>query len=616
MSQPSLFDIPPGGFREPDKNCDNTVPDGGAGEPATGRPCGRQGSFNFQELSLDVEATGRDPFVDRAVGIALCKERGRAFYVPVRHTDGPNLEGAFTLLKPPLESEAIAKIGHNLKYDILMLRNEGIRTRGVLYDTMVASYLLNPNKPNHSLEDVSLEHLAYRKRSFSEALGRRHSFSEVPVAEATRYAAEDAALAMELRETLFAKLKDAGLLDLYLTVEMPLVYVLADMEEAGVRIRQERLFALSKELQGELDVLRSKIYALAGEEFNINSPRQLAKILFERLGLTPTKKTKTGFSTGMEILEELAKSHDLPGEILNYRMLHKLKTTYVDTLPRLVNRKTGRVHTSFNQTGTATGRLSSSDPNLQNIPVRGEWGRKIREVFVAADGNVLLSADYSQVELRILAHLSGDERLREAFMSDVDVHTSTAAELFGVSADSVTPDMRRVAKTVNFGVVYGISPFGLSEALGISQKEAALYIGRYFETHGGVKKYIDETIAFAREHDFVITLLGRKRPVPEIGSQNVTVRQQAERIVMNTPIQGAAADMIKIAMIRIAKRLSSSKLGTKMVLQIHDELLFEVPERELQEVRELVAHEMEHALPLSVPVKVEVGTGRNWAEAH
>jgi DNA polymerase-1 len=568
------------------------------------------------ELAFDVEATGRDPFSDSLVGIALCREKGRAFYVPLRHAGGPNIPDALELLAPVLRDESVPKIGHNLKYDILMLRREGIAVAGTLYDTMLASYLLNPNKPGHSLEDTALEYLHHKKRPFSEALGKRESFAEVPVEEATRYAAEDALLAFELKEILFALLRERGLEGLYFDVEMPLIGVLCDMEEAGVSVDTGLLRDLSKELERSLTLLEQRIYVLAGGEFNINSPKQLASVLFERLGLKPLKKTKTGYSTSVEILEELAGSHELPGEILNYRTLFKLKSTYVDALPRLINSKSGRIHTSFNQTATATGRLSSSEPNLQNIPVRGEWGARIREVFIAADGFQLLSADYSQVELRVLAHMSGDSTLTEAFLANVDIHTRTASEIFGIPPESVTPDMRRVAKTVNFGVIYGISPFGLSEALKIPQKEAGTYIERYFATHSGVKSYIDETLGQARHDGFVTTLLGRKRPLPEINSTNPSVRQQAERMAVNTPIQGAAADLIKLAMINVSKRLREQCLRTRMVLQIHDELLFEVPEEELLAARNLITYEMEHALKLSVPLKVDTGTGKSWAKAH
>ncbi len=570
----------------------------------------------LQELSVDIEATGRDPMSDTIVGVALCKERGKAYYVPLRHTGDFNLDNALSMLKSILEDPSVAKIGHNLKYDFLLLRQEEIRVKGFLYDTMVASYLLNPNKPDHSLEEATLQYLSHKKKSFTEVLGKRRSFEEVPVEEATAYAAEDAELAFELKDILFERLKAEGLETVYAEIEMPLITVLVDIEEAGILIDKDRLTALSKELDRELETLQSRIYRLAGEEFNINSPKQLSRILFETLGLKPLKKTKTGFSTGVDILEELSKAHELPTEILNYRTFFKLKTTYVDTLPKLINRKTGRVHTSFNQTVTATGRLSSSDPNLQNIPIRGDWGRRIREVFVADQGCLLLSADYSQVELRILAHMSNDRGLIEAFSHDVDIHTRTASELFGVPQDQVTQDLRRIAKTVNFGVIYGISPYGLSEALDISQRDAASFIEQYFEKHGGVKKYIDDTLQYARTNGYVTTITCRKRPVPEINSPNPVTRQQAERMATNSPIQGSAADLIKVAMINIAKRLSEKNLGTRMVLQIHDELLFEVPEQELEEVKTLIKHEMENSLLLSVPITVEVGYGKNWAEAH
>ncbi|HEX8948960.1 MAG TPA: DNA polymerase I, partial [Dissulfurispiraceae bacterium] len=535
-------------------------------------------------MSFDVESTGRDPMSDTAIGIALCKEKGKSYYVPIRHNEGPNIEDAPAILKDTLEDPAIPKIGHNLKYDILILRQEGIKVRGKLYDTMLASYLLNPNKPGHSLEDVALEYLAHKKTPFTEVLGKRRSFAEVPLDEAARYAAEDAELAMELRDILFGKLRNEGLEKLYFDIEMPLVYLLADMEEAGVRIDERKIEELSKELERELETLQSRIYTLAGETFNINSPRQLGKVLFENIGLKPTKKTKTGYSTSMDVLEELAKFHELPGEILNYRTLHKLKTTYADTLPKLVNPRTGRIHTSFNQSVTATGRLSSSDPNLQNIPVRGEWGTRIRECFIADQGHVLISADYSQVELRILAHVSGDAGLVDAFRQGIDIHTRTAAELFHVPGESVTAEMRRVAKVVNFGVIYGMSPYGLSEALGIPPKEAGAYIDRYFESHAGVKDYIRDTIKAAKEQGCVSTLLGRKRPIPEINSANAGIRQQSERLAVNTPIQGTAADLIKVAMLRIGTRIGAEGFRTKMVLQIHDELLFETPEEELEEV--------------------------------
>jgi DNA polymerase-1 len=376
------------------------------------------------------------------------------------------------------------------------------------------------------------------------------------------------------------------------------------------------LSTLSEELQRELDTLQSSIYGLAGQEFNINSPKQLAKVLFEDLGLKPGKKTKTGFSTAVEVLEELALTHELPAQILNYRTLYKLKTTYIDALPQLVQPATGRVHTSFNQTVTATGRLSSSEPNLQNIPIRTEWGTRIRETFIAEKGHLLLSADYSQIELRILAHLSRDKGLMQAFRDDVDVHARTASELFHKAMPEISGDERRFAKTINFGVIYGMSAFGLSQALGISPKDAAEFIQHYFATHSGVKAYLDQTLETARQQGYVLTMHGRKRQIPDINSANITARQAAERIATNTPLQGTAADLIKIAMIRIHDLIRTRKLRSRMVLQIHDELLFEVPEDELELMQKLVCREMEGAMKLSVPLKVDMGWGKNWAEAH
>jgi DNA polymerase-1 len=388
------------------------------------------------------------------------------------------------------------------------------------------------------------------------------------------------------------------------------------MERAGVKIDMERLKDISKELERELDGIQRRIYFLAGEEFNINSPKQLSRILFQNLGFQPKKKTKTGFSTELSILEELAESHELPREVLNYRSLSKMKTTYVDVLPGLVNPRTGRVHTSFNQTTTATGRLSSSEPNLQNIPVRGEWGRRIREAFIAEEGNILLSADYSQIELRILAHLSQDEGLLEAFRNDLDIHARTASELFEIPIDKVTPDMRRIAKTVNFGVIYGISPFGLSEALGIPRDDAKKYIEQYFDRHPGVKRYIEETLEVAVSRGYVTTLFGRKRAIPELKSKNPNTRQQGERFAINSPVQGTAADIIKIAMINIWKSFNDRHLKAKMILQVHDELLFELQKEELGVVTDIVRKEMEGVMEFSVPIKVDIGYGSNWAEAH
>lgn len=572
-------------------------------------------------FAFDIEATGRDPLRDTIVGLAISKEKGSGYYIPFGHSyenapeqlpKGETLRAA----APLLENVALPKAGHNLKYDIEMLRREGIDVRGALYDTMLASYLLNPNRPDHSLGDVSFEYLSYRKKTFQEVLGKRASFSEVPVEEATLYAAEDAALSLELKEILFEKLEQEGLEKLYFDIEMPLIRVLIEMEEAGFKVDEEKLNSMSKELSRELDSIQKRIYFLAGEEFNINSPKQLSRVLFHTLGLKPGRKTKTGYSTEVGVLEELAEIHELPKEILDFRSLSKLKSTYTDVLPNLVNPRTRRVHTSFNQTVTATGRLSSSDPNLQNIPIRGEWGKRIRETFIAEPGNLILSADYSQIELRILAHLSQDRGLIDAFISGVDIHNRTASEIFGVGIEKVTPEMRRVAKTVNFGVVYGITPFGLSEALNITPAEAKKYIDGYFERHSGVKAFVEQALKDGRAKGYVTTMFNRRRYVPELRSSNSSTRALGERLAVNSPIQGTAADIIKIAMIRIWESFHGRGLGARMILQVHDELVFELREEELEEARNTVKEKMENVIPLSVPLEVEMGYGRNWAEAH
>jgi len=573
------------------------------------------------EFAFDVEATGKNPITDSIVGFSISVEKETGYYIPLRHSylGAPQQIGmkeALDIISPVLENPDIAKIGHNLKYDTLMLRQEGVFAKGGLYDTMLASYLLNPNKPNHSLVDVAFEHLSRRKKTFEEALNKKKTFADVFVEDATRYSAEDALLSLELKDILFEKLKENGLEAVYFDIEAPLIPVLSDMEEAGVRIDADKLNDISKELARELDAIQRRVYFLSGEEFNINSPKQLAKVLFHGLGLKSGKKTKTGFSTDVSVLEELAMAHELPREILNWRSLSKLKATYVDALPALINHKTGRVHTSFNQTATSTGRLSSSDPNLQNIPIKGDWGKRIRETFIADKGNILLSADYSQVELRILAHLSKDEVLIDAFSRGVDVHSKTAAEIFGVAVDKVTDNMRRTAKTVNFGVIYGMSAFGLSEALSIPRDEAKKYIERYFDRHPGVKQYIEETLKEVKSTGYTVTLTGRRRPIPEIKSHNANIRSQAERLAVNSPIQGSAADIIKIAMINISRKIREERLTAKMILQVHDELLFEMPESELNNVREIVKNEMEGAIKLFVPLKVDIGHGKNWAEAH
>ncbi len=467
-------------------------------------------------------------------------------------------------------------------------------------DTMLAAYLLNPLRKVYALDELLEEFLDTA------------SFGQSPM----ELLQDRAFLLHGLAEVLLSRMEEEGLLDLFRDVEMPLVEVLADMEFHGVKVDRQALFALSVDFDNRLNTIVKRIYELADETFNINSPQQLGRILFDKLNLPIIKKTKTSYSTDTEVLQRLAPLHALPSEVLQYRTLSKLKNTYIDVLPTLINSETGRIHASFNQMVAATGRLSSSDPNLQNIPIRGDEGRKIREAFVAQDGFLLLSADYSQIELRVLAHMSRDELLLQAFVKDEDIHSRVAQEVFRVGPEGVTAEMRRTAKVINFGVVYGISGFGLAKELGVSPREAQMYIDDYFQRHKGIQAYIDATLEFARELGFVKTLLGRIRIIPEIRNPDTAVRQFGERTAINTPLQGTAADIIKMAMVKIHKRMKAEKMASRLIIQIHDELVFEVKEAELPAMKELVKHEMEHVLELAIPLKVSLGAGRNWAEAH
>ncbi len=573
----------------------------------------------FTEISINIEPSGNNPLLQDIVGISCSMDGKMGYYIPIRHkidSDQLNLNDVMEVFSPIFNNRKIAKIGHNLKLDMHILGRSSIDVKGHLFDTMIGSYLLNPNKPNQNLENISLDHLSYKKMDLNEILGSKKSFEELPVEKASLYASENAVLAMKLKENLFQRLKKEGLIELYNEMEMPLIYVLYEMERNGIRIDTRKLYEFSKELASQINSIENHIYILAGEKFNINSPKQLRKILFEKLMLIPGRKTKSGYSTDTGVLESLVNQHPLPEEILQHRTLTKIKNTYIDTLPEFINPETGRLHTSFNQTVTSTGRLSSSSPNLQNIPIRGQWGEKIRKAFITEDGNLLISADYSQIELRILAHFSKDTGLIEAFTQDIDIHAKTAIEIFGITNDEVTSEMRRIAKSVNFGIIYGISPYGLSETLKIPREEAKGYIETYFQRHEGVKAFIDETIKTTRDKGCAKTVMGRVRPIPEINSPDKNRRLQAERLAVNSPIQGSAADIIKMAMIRIHNKLKETDLKTKMILQIHDELLFEAPEEELKESIQLIQDGMEKAIILSVPLKVDVGFGRSWAEAH
>jgi DNA polymerase-1 len=577
-----------------------------------------------EEFCFDTETTSRDAMQAGLVGISFSLRPHHAYYLPLGHSSlgAPKqlgLDRTLAALKPLMEDPAIRKIGQNIKYDLLVLGHYGVRVKGVSFDTMIASYLLNPGKASHSLDSLALEYFNHKTITYAEVTGsgkKQIGFAEVDVQTATRYSGEDADITLRLKRTLAPLLREQKLERLFLDMEMPLMEVLVDMERAGVKINADFLKLMSKKLGLEMAGIEKTIYELAGIEFNINSPKQLAEILFVKLQLTPTKKTKTGFSTNVDVLEELAPVHPLPAEILKFRTLSKLKSTYIDALPLMINPKTGRLHTSLNQTVAATGRLSSSEPNLQNIPIRTEVGREIRRAFIAEQGASLLSADYSQIELRVLAHMSNDPALIRTFQTEEDVHTRTASEIFGLSPEEVTPEMRRKAKAVNFGIIYGISAFGLAQDIGVSNAEAKRYIDDYFAQYPKVREYIDRTIRDARTNGYVSTLFNRRRFIPELTSSAVAVRNFGERMAVNTPIQGTAADLIKLAMINIQKRLRRENLGSKMILQVHDELVFEVLDREIEPMKELVKAEMEGVLTLAVPIRVDMGVGKNWDEAH
>jgi DNA polymerase-1 len=489
---------------------------------------------------------------------------------------------------------------HGLKPLLVLMNKSRKEVSSRFFDTMLASYLINPLRKEYGLDGLLEEFLD----------------KELSGGDPGEVLLERAFLLHELKDVLLKKMDEDGLLDLFVKVEMPLVEVLADIEFHGVKVDRQILLGLSKEFDKRLNAIMKTVYELAGETFNINSPQQLGRILFDKLNLPAVKKTKTGYSTDTEVLQTLSAFHKLPQEVLEYRTLSKLKNTYIDVLPTLINRETGRIHASFNQMVVATGRLSSSDPNLQNIPIRREEGIKIRQAFVPEDGFLLLSADYSQIELRVLAHMSADELLLDAFVRDEDIHARVGQEVFRVGPGEVTAEMRRTAKVINFGVVYGISGFGLAKELGVSPREAQAYIEDYFARHKGVQAYIDATLEFVREHGFVKTLLGRMRVIPEIHNRDTAVRQFGERTAINTPLQGTAADIIKMAMVNIHRKMKDKRMASHLIMQIHDELVFEVKEEELAVMKELVKHEMEHVIALAVPLKVSVGTGKNWAEAH
>ncbi len=574
-------------------------------------------------IAIEIETTSQEAMNAGIVSVALCWDDTSAFYIPVGHRPecGVQLTASEALqgLSPILGAGTPAKAGHNLKSQWIALKRHGIELEAMAFDAMLASYLLDPGGQTHALERIGAEHLGETINSYEDICGRgkgQVSFADVDFDRAVDYACCDVVTCWRLVPVLRQKLEEKKLRELYESIELPLCEVLARMEFRGILVDSEKLEDLSIEFEKALDQKAALIYGLADEEFNIQSPKQLGYILFDKLGLREIKRTKSGPSTDTSVLEELAVEHPVVEQVLSYRTLSKLKGTYADALPKLVRKDTGRIHTSFNQAVTATGRLSSSNPNLQNIPIRSEEGRRIRRAFIAAPGNMLMSADYSQIELRVLAHYSGDRSLIEAFENNEDVHSRTAAEIFGVPLTQVSPEMRRQAKMINFGIAYGMSPFGLSQRLRISTKTAKAAIDRYFERYSGVRRFIDEAIRRARDLGYAETLLGRRRAIPELQSRNFTTRQLGERLAINTPVQGTAADLIKKAMIDISLALTEQKLGAQMLLQVHDELLFEVPIEERAPAEQLIRQKMEQVRRLDVHLKVEIGWGADWTEAH
>ncbi len=572
-------------------------------------------------LAIDTETDSLDARRAHPVGISFAWEPGTAYYVPLGQKGARNIsaDGLRTALRPLLEDPSIEKVGQNVKYDLHVLHTLGLDIKGPVFDTMLAAYLLDPDRPR-DLDSMTLDLLGHRKIPTTSLIGsgkQQTTMDLVPVDRVRDYAAEDADAALRLHSILLADLRERGQEPLLREIEAPLVFVLAAMERAGVFVDVPQLASLGREFESDLERQAEEIYRHAGVSFNINSPSQLGEVLFDRLKLPKGRKTKTGYSTDSEVLEDLAAEQPIARAVLEYRQTAKLKSTYVDALPRLVDPETGRIHAQFNQTVAATGRLSSSDPNLQNIPIRTPQGRRIRRAFVAqSPGGVLLSADYSQIELRLLAHLSGDPGLVAAFNAGEDIHRATAARIFEVSPERVDSVMRGRAKLVNFGVLYGMGPIRLSRELGIPIADARRFIDQYFSKMPGVKTYLEASLEQARRDGYVTTLLGRRRYLPGLRSDEARVRAQAERVAANTPIQGSAADLIKKAMVRVHRDLSERRLATRLILQVHDELLLEGPEGEKEEVAQIVAKAMQEAIRINVPLVVEIGSHRSWDEAH
>ncbi len=581
-----------------------------------------QNLLNQTSVCFDTETTGIDALNAELVGMSFSFEKGKGFYIPFPE----NQEEAQTLIekfRPFFENESIEKIGQNIKYDLKILSNYNIQVKGKLFDTMIAHYLINPDM-RHNMDILSETYLKYAPKSIETLIGKKGknqlSMRDVPLEDIKEYATEDADITFQLKEHFQPILEKVGTKKLFDEIEIPLVPVLADMEKEGIRLDVEFLKSMSVEMQKEIDAFEQQIYVTAGEKFNLASPKQLGDILFDKLkiGGTKQKKTKTGqYATGEEVLSYLANEHQIVRDILEWRQMVKLQSTYIDALPNQVDKKTGRVHTDYMQTVAATGRLSSTNPNLQNIPIRTEKGRLIRKAFIARDENyTLLSADYSQIELRIIAALCGEENMIKAFQNNEDIHKSTAAKVFNVPLDEVTKEQRSYAKTVNFGIIYGVSAFGLSNQTNLSRKESAELIEAYYQTYPKLKSFMTSQVDFARENGYVETISGRRRYLKDINSANAIVRGGAERNAVNAPIQGSAADIIKIAMINIHKKITTEHWKSKMLLQVHDELVFDVHNSELEKIQPMIKHEMENAFKMAVPLDVEIGLGKNWLEAH
>lgn len=574
-------------------------------------------------IAIDTETTSVNAVQAQLVGISMALAKGKACYIPLAHReDRPqlNLKETIEALRPLFVDPSVLKIGHNIKYDLTVFKNVGLDVSPI-GDTMLMSYVLDSSKNGHGMDELAERHLGYQTIKFSDVAGTGKSqvtFDYVPIDQATPYAAEDADVTLQLYELFKQRLFDEKMLTVYERIERPLIPVIASMEQWGIRIADDQLTALGKEFFHQMIALETEIYGLAGREFNVGSPKQLGEILFDELGLPAPKKTKTGaYVTDVDVLEKLAvQGHPLPAKILEWRGLSKLKSTYVDALISALNPVTGRVHTSYSMAVAATGRLASSDPNLQNIPIRTENGRKIRHAFIAASGYKLVSLDYSQIELRLLAHMADVPALVESFKKGIDIHTATAGQMFNIPIEQVDALTRRRAKAINFGIIYGISAFGLSQQLGVPQGEASAYIKAYFEKYPGIQDYMERCRAFAREHGYVTTLFGRKCYTMGIMDQNVGLRQFAERQAINAPLQGSNADIIKQAMDRVPAVLEKNKLGARLLLQVHDELLFEVPESEVEKTVPVLKGLMENIVSLKVPLVVGVGIGDNWEEAH